>query len=323
MKFAPSDEQTQFAASLRGLLSAADTPSVIRAWSTGDFAAGRALWTRLADTGLTALAAPTDHGGFDAGPVELVLAFQELGRAGVPGPYVESVAVLPILLAGTAAADRIDALAAGTSIATVAVRPIVPYALDAVAADDVFVLTGDVLSVATVGAERTSVDKARRLAEVRPGEPISDGLAASRAIDYGTLATAAQILGAGQATLDLATGYAKQRVQFGKAIGSFQAVKHQLADALVGLELARPLLFGAALALAARSPTAARDVSAAKVACTDAAYRASRAALQVHGAIGYTSEYDLALWLTKIRALTSAWGTQQHHRNRVLAAIAC
>ena len=98
-------------------------------------------------------------------------------------------------------------------------------------------------------------------------------------------------------------------------------MKHELADALVGLELARPLLFAAALAVAGESSDRTRDVSAAKVACTDAAYRASRVALQVHGAIGYTSEYDLALWLTKIRALRSAWGTQAEHRARVLAAL--
>ncbi len=81
------------------------------------------------------------------------------------------------------------------------------------------------------------------------------------------------------------------------------------------MELSRPLLFGAALSL---SP---RDVSAAKVACTDAAYRAARVALQVHGAIGYTAEYDLAIELTKVRALVSAWGTQSHHRRRVWEAL--
>ena len=76
-----------------------------------------------------------------------------------------------------------------------------------------------------------------------------------------------------------------------------------------------------ARALALGTPDAARDVSAAKVACTDAAYRAARTALQVHGAIGYTAEYDLALWITKVRALTSAWGTQAEHRARVAAAL--
>jgi alkylation response protein AidB-like acyl-CoA dehydrogenase len=143
----------------------------------------------------------------------------------------------------------------------------------------------------------------------------------ARAWDLAGLATAAQIVGAGYALLHRSTEYARARRQFGRPIGSFQAIKHQLADAHVGLELARPLLFGAAIAVAADSTTRPRDVSAAKVAGTDAAYRAARVALQVHGAIGYTAEYDLSLWLTKVRALTSAWGTQRQHRDRVLAAI--
>ena len=321
MRFAVSSEQREFAASLRRQLAAADTPAVIRAWSAGDFAPGRKLWAQLADAGVTALAAPEEHGGFGAHPVDLVLAFVELGRAAVPGPYVESVAVLPALLAGTPQAQRIDALAAGEQVATLAAPPGVPYAVDAVAADTVFLLDGSELHEASPGTELGSVDRARRLAEVSAGTQVCTVGDVDRARDLGALATAAQLLGAGHAALDAATDYAKSRVQFGKPIGSFQAVKHQLADALVGLDLARPLLYGAALAVAEDSPDRARDVSAAKVACADAAYRASRAALQVHGAIGYTSECDLALWLTKIRALRSAWGTQAEHRARVLAAL--
>jgi hypothetical protein len=250
-----------------------------------------------------------------------VLAFVELGRAAVPGPYAESVAVLPALLAGTPQAQRIDALAAGEQVATLAAPPGVPYAVDAAAADTVFLLDGSELYEASPGTELGSVDRARRLAEVSAGTQVCTVGDVDRARDLGALATAAQLLGAGHAALDAAIDYAKSRVQFGKPIGSFQAVKHQLADALVGLDLARPLLYGAALAVAEDSPDRARDVSAAKVACADAAYRASRAALQVHGAIGYTSECDLALWLTKIRALRSAWGTQAEHRARVLAAL--
>ena len=89
----------------------------------------------------------------------------------------------------------------------------------------------------------------------------------------------------------------------------------------IGLEFARPLLDAAALALEAGSGTVARDVSAAKVACADAAYRAARAALQVHGAIGYTAEHDLSLWLGKVRALVPAWGSQAEHRARVVAGL--
>ncbi len=322
MRFTVTDEQAQFAASLRRQLAAAGTPAVVRAWSDGDFGPGRKLWAQLAESGVTALGAPEEHGGFGAQPVDLVLAFVELGRAAVPGPYVESVAALPALLAGSPEAARIAAIASGEQMATLAAPPSVPYALDAAAADVTFVLDGDLLREGNAGAALTSVDRARRLGEVTAADVLCPAGDTARARDLAALATAAQIHGAGLAALEMATEYAKSRVQFGKPIGSFQAVKHQLADALVGLELARPLLFGAALALADGSATRGRDVSAAKVACTDAAYRAARTALQVHGAIGYTSECDLALWLTKIRALRSAWGTQAEHRTRVLAAIA-
>ena len=102
----------------------------------------------------------------------------------------------------------------------------------------------------------------------------------------------------------------KQRKQFGREIGSYQAIKHALADVRIALDFARPLVYGAALGEI--------SASAAKVACSDAAYLASRTGLQVHGAIGYTAEFDLSIWLTKIRALVGAWGTPSWHRARLL-----
>lgn len=318
MRFLPSPDQEAFASSLRDLLTAADCPSIARAWATGDTAPGRKLWSRLADQGVLALLLEDEHGGFGAGPVDLVLAFEQLGKAAVPGPLVESAAVLPNLLPGTPHADLLTAIGTGECMATLAFAPHVPYALDAGVADAVFTVLDGSLLRGRVSGPIASVDATRRLCEVE-----SDGTGTQtptdRAFDAGVLATAAQTLGLGAAVLDRSVAYAKQRRQFGREIGGFQAVKHQLADAAVGLELARPLLFGAALALG--TTTSRRDVSAAKVACAEAAYRASRTALQVHGAIGYTAEYDLSIWLTKIRALMSAWGTRSFHRGRVLEAI--
>ncbi len=164
------------------------------------------------------------------------------------------------------------------------------------------------------------MDPARRLFEVEPAQAL--GAAAEDAISYGTLASAALLLGAGRGLLDAAVAHAKTREQFGKPIGSFQAVKHGLADVLIALEFARPLAYAAAIALDRGAPTADRDVSAARVASADAARLAARTALQVHGAIGYTSECDLSLWLAKVRALSSVWGTQAEHRATVLAALA-
>ena len=113
----------------------------------------------------------------------------------------------------------------------------------------------------------------------------------------------------------------KQRKQYGRTIGSYQAVKHALADVRIALDFARPLVHGAALSVENGSSTASRDVSAAKVAAGDAAYLSSRVALQVHGAIGYTAEFDLSIWLTKVRALVGAWGTPSWHRARLLQEL--
>ena len=327
MRFTLSTEQQDFAASLRRLLTDAKTPDVIRAWGAGDHETGTALLRRLADAGVTALAIDDEFGGLGAHPVDLAVSFVELGRAGVPGPLVESAAALPALL--QALPDRSPAqkwlpgIADGSTTASLVLPPAVPRALDGDIADVVFAVTDSGVHTATITDLVVSVDRARRLFDVSAADALADSAtdAANRAFDHGALACAAQLLGAGEAVLDRSTDYVRNRVQFGRAIGQFQAIKHHLADAKVALDMAAPLLFGAAVAIAADSPTAARDVSAAKVACGDAAYLASREALQVHGAIGYTAEYDLSLWLTKIRALVTAWGTPAVHRSRIADSL--
>jgi alkylation response protein AidB-like acyl-CoA dehydrogenase len=279
----------------------------------------------------------------------VAVACEELGHHALPGPVPESVAAVPVLLATLAeqcgadespAAQGLPGLAAGEQIATLARPPRLPYAVDADAAGLVLLADGDVLRLATAVARYPSVDPARWLWQTRAGQELARGpaaaAAAARALEAGTLACAAQLLGAGRALLEASVRQATQRSQFGQPIGSFQAVKHYLADVAIGLEFARPLLDAAAAALDDQAPGdpprgepgagnkmhSARDVSAAKIACTDAAYRAARVALQVHGAIGYTQEHDLHLWLTKVRALAGAWGSQAEHRARVMAAIA-
>lgn len=298
MRFELTTDQQDFASSLESLLAASDPVGAARAWADGDHAAGLKLWQRLAEQGLTMLAT-------EATPVELCVAFEALGRHAVPGPWVESAAYLP-----TALVREVE------GAATVAVPPQVPYALDADVADEVYVAGPDGLTAATAGDLQVSVDRARRLFPVVevPGAPATS-LETSGAFDLAVLATAAQLLGAGERVLADSVAYVKQRKQFGREIGSYQAIKHQLADVRIALDFARPLVFGAAL-----DPTP-RSVSAAKVACGDAAYLASRTGLQVHGAIGYTQEFDLSIWITKIRALVTAWGTPAFHRARILESL--
>lgn len=145
--------------------------------------------------------------------------------------------------------------------------------------------------------------------------------AARAAFDRGALGTAAQLVGLGRRMLDLAVAYAGERHQFGAPIGSFQAVKHQLADAALRLRFAAPAVYGAAWSLATDGPTAGRDVSTAKALASDAARQAGRTALQVHGAIGYTVEADLHLFQKRAEALARTWGDAAWHRRRVAEAL--
>ncbi|WP_280494032.1 acyl-CoA dehydrogenase family protein [Nocardia asiatica] len=329
MRFALSPEQLDFGASLRKLLEAGRTPAAVRAWASGDSGPGRALIRQLAEAGVLGLAVAEQHGGIGAEPIDLVVAFQEIGRAAVPGPLVETAAAIPALLQALPdqepAARWLPGFAEGAALGTVAFAApgLGGVALDADTAEVVLLADANQLATAHRAALVRSVDPARRLFAVTAGESVAEGeqvrAAGAAGFDTGALACAAQLLGAGRALLHASTEYAKQRKQFGKPIGEFQAVKQKLADVLIALDLAEPLLYRAALTMT--GPTRGRDVSAAVIACGDAAYRAARAALQVHGAIGYTAEYDLSLWLTKVTALRSAWGTPDLHRSRIAAAL--
>ncbi|MHA7958509.1 acyl-CoA dehydrogenase family protein [Streptomyces sp. L500] len=302
-----------------------------------------ALLSRLAETGE---AAPAKEWvpRVCAGRARLTLAAParaehgpRAGRAAAPagGPYAPAADAVFVATAGAEDAAPEPRPAPGHGPVLRSIDPARPYALDADAADAVFVVTsgagdtadGDAADGLWLapghGPVLPSVDPARRLAvPAAGGERLAAGPAVRDATAYARLwaayATAAQALGVGHALLDRTVAHARRRVQFGTVIGSFQAVKHRLADALIGLEFARPLLYGAAVALAAGSPGARAEVAAAKAAACDAAYAAARTALQVHGAIGYTSAYELSLWLGKARALRQAWGSPEECRRDAL-----
>ncbi len=314
MRFTHTDEQVAFDRSLESLLRGSHTPAISRAWAAGDTAPGLALWSRLVDQGVTSLLISEESGGLAASAVELVIAMEALGRHAVPGPWVESAAFLPHAVTGHALLSQ---LAAG-AVASVAVPPHTPYALDGQAADLLFLVETDSISTARAGEPLRSIAPSRRLTRVVPEQSLETG-DLTRAFDTAALATAARLLGAGERLLSESVTYVKQRRQFGREIGSYQAIKHRLADVRIALDFVRPLVDGAAVADG--TDTFGRDASAAKVAAADGAYLASRVALQVHGAIGYTSELDLSLWILEVRALVTAWGTPAFHRSRILESL--
>jgi alkylation response protein AidB-like acyl-CoA dehydrogenase len=286
MKFELTQDQRDFGAALDGLLTSTDAPATARAWAAGDHEPGLALWRKLAETGVSGLLAEDYR-------VEHVIAMEAIVHHAAPGPWIESAAYL------ASHPETASAVAEGI-VATVAVPPHTPYALDADVAE---LLLGE-----EVGEQVTSVDPVRRLFRVTGAAPLDEA-----AFDAAALAASAQLLGAGERMLADSVTYVLQRTQFGRQIGSYQAIKHALADVRIALDFARPLVYAAALD--------ASPVSAAKVAAGDAAYLASRTALQVHGAIGYTQEHDLSLWLLRTRGLLSTWGTAAWHRARVLELV--
>lgn len=338
MRFALTDEQLALRDAVHDLLERECPPEVVRAaWSN---ATGRAdgRWRLLAEMGVLGVIAPEADGGLGLTAVDLVPLLEATGRAALPEPVVETAAVAVPLLHDAGRSPDVQRVAAGHAVVAAAFgpsssgpsssgpSPLVPYADSA----DLIVLAHGaelhaVEPTAVTLVARRSVDGSRRLFEVewQPGAAtlVGEGTVVADAFDRGALGTAAQLIGIAQHLLDVTVEYAKQREQFGVPIGSFQAVKHHLADAALELEFARPLVYRAAYSVAYGDPERAVHVSMAKARASDAALLAARVGLQVHGAIGYTTEYDLHLWMKRAWALAASWGDAAWHRNRVGLAI--
>ncbi len=336
MRFAFEEEQLRFRDSVRGVLERVCSPAAVRAVWESDRAHDPARWRALAELGVLGLLVPERAGGLGLDEVSLVLPLEESGRAALPETVVDTAAVAAPLLAALDGWKDADAwlgrIAAGDTVVAVGCDPN-PWVAGADAAELLLLVhAGEVHAVprSHVQLERLPhLDGAQRLfrvgwtpaARTRVADAERGRALHAAAVDRGALACAAQLLGVGRRLIDEAVRYAKQREQFGHAIGSFQAIKHMLATAQVRLEFARPVVHRAAFAVAHESPTRNRDASHAKIVAAEAAALAARTALQVHGAIGYTWEVDLHVWMKRAWALETAWGTSGWHRARVAAAV--
>ncbi len=314
----------------------------------------------LAELGAPALVVPESADGLGLSDVDLVGVLEEAGRAGLPEPLLETAALaaptLAALLPDAAAAAALASLVRDDVSFAVGGIDVTPAGVESpteVSADGtlrtprvVGARDADLLLLAVCDADsgwqlhavpaasceavRTpALSASRDLSTVQ--WPLSSdtllayGVAAEAAVglvaDRAAAGTAALLIGLADRMITMSANYAKERHQFGKPIGSFQAVKHLLADARVALEFARPATYRAAWSLATAQPTLSHDASMAKAMSSDAADRAARVALQVHGAIGYTWECDLHFFLKQTWALSRAWGDAATHRRLVLAHV--
>lgn len=308
MDFRLTEDQRNLRDAIRDFLTAEHGPEVLRRLDTGD---GRdaSIWQGLVEMGLTGLLVPEAEGGLGMGAIEAALVAVELGRANVSEPVADTALIaVPFL-----DADRRSAVALGDLKVALA-HPVNPWVADLATADLVLDGSGAKPPHADPRAIE-SVDPLRRLCAPVACTP-SDEL-----LDRAALMTAGQLIGGAERMLALATDYAGTRQQFGKPIGSFQAVKHHLANVAVKLEFARPVLWRAAYAVQHCHPRASIHISHAKIAAGDAALLAAETAIQVHGAMGYTYEVDLHFWMKRAWALIGAWGDRGFHFDRIDQAI--
>ena len=339
MHFAFDEDQLEFRAQLRAFAEKQCTPADIReAWAS-PLGWSPPRWAALAEMGVVGITVPEEFGGMGLGLVDVVLLLEEAGRAGLPEPLVETIALgVPVLVdapgqQGSVLQSRwLSAVADGgvrIAVGTSSMRA-VPGAEGA----ELLLLERDgelhaMPAAAVALTPRPALDGSRRLAQVdwepSPSTLVVSGFEAEEVLaalgDRAAMATGAVLLGVADRLIAMAAQYAKDRSQFGKPIGSFQAVKHHLADALVRVEFARPMVYRAALSLSDGDRDASLHASMAKAMASDAATLAARTALQVHGAIGYTWEHDLHLWMKRAWALAAAWGDAASHRARVLEIL--
>ena len=307
-----TEEQELFRRSVRDFVSDRVTAGRLAEIADGEDGWDPALWKEAAAMGLAAVSVPEDRGGAGMTFVEEAIAAEELGRGVFPGPWLGSVVLaLPAL---SERPELLEEVARGGRIATVV--PAGGRNVPDLAAADLLIVEADGRLVTVdkdvvTWRQHPTVDGTRRLGDVEvegiEGDPLAEGdrfASVMTAVRLrGLAALASEAVGVADRALEVAVGYAKEREQFGRRIGAFQAVSHQLADTYMEIELARSLSLWAALTIAEGDPDVEMATASAKSYAADAAVAACERAIQVHGGIGFTWEHDLhrsykrALWI--------------------------
>jgi alkylation response protein AidB-like acyl-CoA dehydrogenase len=321
MEFALTEEQQELAATVRSLLDKRADARV----ETYD----EALWGTLCEQiGVAALGIPEEYDGAGFSLFESLVVLEEIGRSLAPSPLLSSLVTSEALLAGA------DEDAKARLLPRIAMGEVAAFA---VGADAIDVLDGDLATVLVVAtddglyevdprtAERTwtpTMDQTIRLATVRAdlgtATRIGDGPAArARAEQVGAVGCAALAAGLAARALDMTVSYSKERVQFGRQIGSFQALKHRMADMLVLSEMCRSASWAASYAVSTQAEDADELTHVAKAYCSDAVAHLAGETVQLHGGIAITWEHDAHLVFKRAHALGQLFGSALEHRAAV------
>jgi alkylation response protein AidB-like acyl-CoA dehydrogenase len=342
MQFALTSEQEMIVETARGIMT--DFRPSLRATIDQPDGFDRTQWrTITAELGLGSLALPVEQGGAGLGLVELSLVATEMGRALFPSPFLTSIgAALPLLrhcgsneqiarlAPDIASGKRIAAIASGAKLrlegGQLSGEALVAFGH---VADMLIVLVGGQALLVPTGGLRTvrltSMDLSRPLARIgfdgAPAEPMPRADGTERALDEARVALAAECVGGADAALAMTVDYSQQRIQFGRPIGSFQALKHRMADMLIAVEAARSAVYYAA---AACDEDSAEAVSAAAIAHATAIETFEDIAagmIHIHGGMGFTWEHDAHLFFKRARGSATLFGTPAESRARIATML--
>ena len=351
MDFGLSEDQLLLERTVRGFLAEQVPIERVRALRERDCPNDRALWMALAELGVTGIGVPEAQGGSGLGLLDAALVSQALGHAATPAPFLSSAVMAPVALVavgGSEAEAWLAAIGAGEQVFGVAVTERFSVredagvrlgsgrlggksmmAIDALGADRILVsLDAQRLAVVDASAPGLAIERLRTVDatrctaelcfdDVTPDAVYEDaGAAIARMLDAGRIALAADVLGCCESMVERAVAYAKERKQFDRVIGSFQAVKHMCAEMIAELEPARSLLWYAAHAFDAIPEEAPPMACHVLAHVSEIAREIASVSTQVHGGIGWTDEQNLHFWFKRIANARNLLGGPELLRDR-------
>lgn len=323
MHFAFTEDQIAIAEAAREMLVDTCQPSDLRKLLETEAPLDEPRWQTIIEMGLIGMLAPEDAGGLGMELVDLIAIAEAAGYVALPEPLIEQAGIaIPLLARLENNRGWLERAVNGEIVALG--HPSNPFVANADFAGallldhdgEVHLVERDAIKL----TRQEGFDPFRRLFRV-DWTPTAETRVASDwgdTADRGALLAAAQMLGLAQRAIDMAVDYAKDRHQFGKPIGTYQAVKHMCANAQVKVEFARPVVHAAAAEFDPQDLAARARLAHAKIAAGEAADLATRNSVQVHGAMGITWEVDLHFFLKRAHALHRAWGTTACHMETVI-----
>ncbi len=311
-----SEERQLLRQTVAALIDKHASPEAVRAAMASERGYDETLWQLLCEqVGAAALVVPEEMGGAGGELADAAVVLEELGKALVPTPLLgTTLAELALLAAGEPDTDALEGLAEGTRLGAVVFDP--GYVVNGDVADVVIAADGDRLTRWTgfTATRVDTMDPTRRLARVEPQDTADLGADPGLA-DTAAILLAAEQIGAASRCLDLTVQYTKDRVQFGRPIGSFQALKHRMADLYVAVQSARAIVDDAI------SEPSATSAALARVTASEAFSKVAAEAVQMHGGIAITWEHDIQLYFKRAHGSAQLLGPPREHLRRLEAEV--